>query len=227
MVIENFKKCLIAPIFVFLVVILSFSIIGTRDYHAIEQAIDLFLEPFTYCCYAFALGIIICHLQPYQTKQQKKHLVLFFILFGCAVLREMGIQHWLTSTDTTAFKIRFFTNPANPIHEKVIAGFLLLSVFSIIFYLLVYYMPKIIRGFFKLNPLYWTVVTFGCTGIICKIADRLPSNLRKAGYGLDPIWSVWMELFEETTEMCLPLLCALGFVQFARMSQIEHQKKID
>ncbi len=83
MVIENFKKCLIAPIFVFLVVILSFSIIGTRDYHAIEQAIDLFLEPFTYCCYAFALGIIICHLQPYQTKQQKN---ISFCFLSCLVV---------------------------------------------------------------------------------------------------------------------------------------------
>lgn len=224
---KSFLNCLISPVLVIFTVLTVFTIIGTHDATYIDNTINTFIEPFTYCCYAFALGIMISHLQPYKTQRQKIHVSLFFILFVCAILREMGIQHWLTTTDTTAFKLRFFTNPNNPLSEKITAALILLIVISIIAYLLIYYLPKIIKGFFKLNPLYWTIATFGGTGIICKIADRLPGNLRKAGHELTPQWKEWFELFEETTELCLPLICAIGFIQFAQIacSQKNNQKK--
>ncbi len=216
---KPFLNCLLAPTIVLIIVSLTFLIIGVQSTDSINNYITLFLEPFTYCCYAFAFGVIICHLKPFQTRQQKTHISLFFILYVCAILREMGIQHWLTKTDTTAFKLRFFTNPNNPIDEKIVSALLLITVFSIILYLLIYYFPKIIRGFFNLNPIYWTVATLGGTGIVCKFADRLPSNLMKHNIDLSVHIRALTELFEETTEFCLPLICAIGFVQFARLIQ--------
>ena len=224
MLTKSFWNCLVAPVLVAFVVVVMFIVIGTHDAITINKINDFFIDPFTYCCYAFALGVMICHLNPYQTKRQKIHVSLFFILFFCALLREMGVQHWLTTTDTTAFKLRFFTNPNNPLSEKIISALILLTVISIIVYLLVCYLPKIIKGFFKLNPLYWTIATFGATGIICKIADRLPGNLRKAGHELDALWKAWFELFEESTELCLPLLCALVFVKFEKMASDKNTK---
>ncbi len=216
---KQFLNCLSAPILVMAVILISFLSIGFQPTLFIDNYITNFLEPFTYCCYAFALGVIICRLEPYQTRKQKVHIGLFFILYICAILREMGIQHWLTSTDTTAFKLRFFTNPNNPINEKIVSGLILLSVISIIIYLLICYLPKIIKGFFKLNPVYWTVATLGGTGIIGKTVDRLPSNLEKHNIDLSDHTRILMKLFEETSEICLPLICAVGFVQFARITK--------
>lgn len=222
---KNIIQCFTGPLLVLAVVLISFATIGLQSAPQIDHLLTVFVDPFAYCCYAFAFGIMISHTKPYETPLQKKHLSLFFVLFFCALLREMGIQHWLTTTDTTAFKLRFFTNPANPIHEKIISATLLITVALIVLYLLIYYVPKIIKGFFEMKPLYWTVATFGGTGIICKIADRLPANLRHAGMELSPQTTAWIKLFEETTELCLPLLCALAFVQFAHACPETKNKK--
>ena len=47
---------------------------------------------------------------------------IYFILGVAALLREAGIQHHLTNSDTTPFKSRFFLNPNNPLSEKIIYG---------------------------------------------------------------------------------------------------------
>lgn len=49
---------------------------------------------------------------------EKRSFRMFVFFAVSAVLREAGIQHWIASRDTTAFKIRFFLNPYNPLHEK-------------------------------------------------------------------------------------------------------------
>ena len=121
----------------------------------------------------------------------------------------------MTKTDTTAFKLPFFTNPNNPLHEKLIASYILLVVAIVVIYLLVRYLPILFKSFFRFNPIAWTVATLGGTGIVCKIADRFPGNYKKImETPLDPSIHAYIELFEETTESALPLLFALALIQY-------------
>ena len=214
MKIKNVLNCLSASLLVLIVVIFSFMTIGLHSAEKINDLITIIVEPLTYCCYAFAFGVIISHLGLYKTRLEKCHCCLFIMLFICALLREMGIQHWLATKDTTAFKLRFFSNPNNPLSEKIIAGLILFIVISIVIYLLIYYIPKILKGFFQMQPLYWTIVTLGGVGILGKTIDRLPANLSRWGYSIEPIWIAWFKLFEETSEFCLPLICAIAIFQF-------------
>lgn len=132
----------------------------------------------------------------------------------------------MTSTDTTAFKLRFFTNSNNPIDEKIIAAFILITVLGIAAYLIVYYTPKIIKGFFKLNPLYWTICTLGGMGILAKVFDRIPGNYRKiVGHFMDQPPKAFFGLLEEISETTLPLLVAFAFIQFHLMKKAQKQGK--
>ncbi len=185
------------------------------------------LETITYAGYAvgFVTAVLFC--KDYIKTSKQTSYGLFLFLWLTALLREMGAQHWLTSTDTTAIKLRFFTNPNNPLSEKIVAGTLVLLVVGIIIKLLIEYTPKIIRGFFQLNPLYWTICTFGTIGLVSKFMDRFPSNYYKAtGEYLDALTNAWFKLFEEGGEATLPLLFALGFIQFHFLyrQQIKQQK---
>ena len=146
---------------------------------------------------------------------------IFLFLGIAAFLREGGIQHHLSKTDTTPFKSRFFFNPANPLGEKIIFGLILLVIFGALAYLAIKYTKYLITSFFKLNPISWSTAVF-CTVLICaKFADRYPSNWRKAHNDeLLPreqieVWS----LLEESLEMFLPYLIIVMMLQYHTLLQ--------
>lgn len=146
---------------------------------------------------------------------------IFLFLGIAAFLREGGIQHHLSKTDSTPFKSRFFLNPDNPWGEKIIFGLILLVIFGALAYLAVKYTKHLITSFFKLNPITWSTAVF-CTVLVCsKFADRYPSNWRKAHSGnLMPregieVWS----LVEESLEMFLPYLIIIMLLQYHVMKQ--------
>ncbi len=213
---------LFAPVLtvVFLLICLGLSYLVNPGNIALFYEKDGGLEVVTYTMYAVALITAWTYRRDYiGTKQQTPYL-MFLFLWLIALLREMGAQHWLTSTDSTAIKLRFFTNPNNPLSEKIITAVIVLTVVAVIIKLLIQYVPKIIRGFFKLDPLYWTVCTFGAIGVVGKFADRFPGNYYKStGVRLDPAIDVWFKLFEEGGEAALPLLFAVGIIQYHLMKK--------
>lgn len=173
------------------------------------------IETITYAMYGVALITMVIFGRDFINTPQQTSYILFLVLWLAALLREMGIQHALTSTDTTAIKLRFFTNPNNPLSEKIVTAILVLSVVGVILKLLIQYTPKIIRGFFNFNPVYWTICTFGGIGVVSKIADRFPSNYYKStGTKLTESTEIWFKLIEEAGEACLPLLFALALWQY-------------
>lgn len=206
---------LIAPVSVIFIIGSFFMTAASWSASDIFTFSDTLLTAYTYMAYGLAFLVMILLRKDYQTETEKNTFLLCGFLFLCALLREAGVQHWLTSTDTTAFKLSFFKNPHNPLSEKVFSAYILFIVACVVGILLVTYTPKIIKGFFKLNPFYWTICTLGVSGIICKIADRIPANIRKmTGIEMNPQIHAWIQLLEETSEACLPLLCALAFIQY-------------
>ena len=172
------------------------------------------IEIFTNIGYILMLATMMYLAKDYTDKITSWGVYLF--LGMCAFLRETGIQHHLSKTDTTPFKSRFFLNPNNPWGEKVVFGLVLLVIFAALVYLAVKYSKFLITSFFKLNTVTWSTAVL-CTVLVCaKFADRFPSNWRKAHDGVYlpqnqiEIWS----LLEESSEMFLPYLVILIMWQY-------------
>ncbi len=148
---------------------------------------------------------------------------LIFLTLVC-VLRELGAQHWLTTTDTTAFKGKFFLNPNNPLSEKIQAGLILGVIVGFILYFMIRYTKAIVLGFFKKRPLSWTVCCLGAAVIIAKFFDRFPGHYRKAmGMKLNLETMSLFSLAEEMGEILLPLLIALGVYQYHLLKRQNNQ----
>ena len=167
----------------------------------------------TYTFYGLALFTLIFCAKDFKDK--KTEFFVFLFLLVAALFREMGIQHWLTKTDSTAFKLRFFTNPNNPISEKIISASILLVVSFCVLYLIFKYTPKIWRGFWHKETVYWTICSLCAMGILSKFADRLPGNYRKStGEELDAGIALFVKIIEECGEAILPVLVIIALLQF-------------
>lgn len=147
---------------------------------------------------------------------EKRAFAMFVFFTVATVLREAGIQHWIASRDSTAFKIRFFLSPYNPLHEKIIAFVLLTAVGGLFAYAMVLWLIPAFKGFFEKYAGSWTVITLLSAGALCKIADRLHGNLAKYGIVMprDGVWFSFFELMEESLEMMLPYLGIIAVLQF-------------
>ncbi len=172
------------------------------------------LEIFTNIGYVLMLAAMMYFARDYSDKITSWGIYLF--LGMCAFLREAGIQHHLSKTDTTPFKSRFFLNPNNPWGEKIVFGLVLIVIFAAIIYLAVKYTKFLISSFFKLNTVTWSTAVL-CTVLVCaKFADRFPSNWKKAHDNVPlPVnqFETWA-LLEEGSEMFLPYLVIVIMWQY-------------
>lgn len=170
----------------------------------------------TYCGYAVLLCGLIYFYRDYKGAGAKTDWLVYFLLSVCALLREAGIQHHLSSTDTTPFKSKFFLNPENPLYEKIVFGIVLLLVFGMVIYLAVKYTTHLVTSFFKMNTVTWSTAVLCCDLVFAKFADRFPGNWRHAHDGLSlpreqiEIWS----LLEESSEIFLPLTAFIILWQY-------------
>ncbi len=173
--------------------------------------------------YIIALLVVyFCRPIDNDRKQNCIFWLFEFVILG-ALFREMGIQHWLTQTDTTALKIRFFLNPNNPLHEKIIAGLFFLIWIVIALYLLKRYTLFVIREFFRGNAVVWTIMTTCAVTVCTKFIDRFPANYRRyAGEALSPFWNVGCASFEEICEAYIPILIMVAAIQF-----LHHRIRVD
>lgn len=215
------KKYLLSPLFSPLFMVIFMLFLGTAAFWSFSAGYTTFFEDeqtcdiLTYASYGLALIVALCLYKDFDTPTLKKNYFLFLILWGCALLREAGVQHWLTTTDTTAFKIRFFTNPNNPINEKIVAGAIGLAVIGTILYLVIKYTPWIWKKFFTGNPIAWTLWVFAGALVIGKFADRFPAHYKKAvGVPMTELSDFACKWIEEGTEATLPLLFAIALIQF-------------
>lgn len=172
------------------------------------------LEIFTNIGYILMLAAMMFFARDYSDKITSWGIYLF--LGMCAFLREAGIQHHLSKTDTTPFKSRFFLNPNNPWGEKIVFSLVLIVIFAAIIYLAVKYTKFLSSSFFKLNTVTWSTAVL-CTVLVCaKFADRFPSNWKKAHDNVPlPVnqFETWA-LLKEGSEMFLPYLVIVIMWQY-------------
>ncbi len=172
------------------------------------------LEFLTNLGYISMLAALLILSKDFSTKMTDWGIYLFLGI--AAFLREAGIQHHLSRTDSTPFKSRFFLNPDNPLSEKIIFGLILLIIFGTLLYLAIKYSKHLVVSFFKLNTITWSTATFCTVLVFAKFADRFPGNWRHMHDGVSlprnqvEIWS----LLEESSEVFLPYLVVIILLQY-------------
>lgn len=172
-------------------------------------------ETLTYIFYGFSFGVIFCYFKDFINSPDKNTFFALIFLQTVCLFREMGIQHWLTSHDTVITKTRFFLNPNNPLYEKLIAGFLMLSVVVVFVWVLSKNFKKLALGFIKFQNIPWTIAIFSILTVITQIADRFPANYLKAtGMNLSEHITFVLKILEEGGESLLPLLFVIGILQW-------------
>ena len=213
---KAFLSPLFAPLFygilwgLLLAVVLTFIPEKKFEITTDGQIIDVL----TYTGYALMLIAMLLFVKDFKGKMFDWSI--YFMLGIAALLREAGIQHHLTNTDTTPFKSRFFLNPNNALSEKILYGAVLLVIFGALLYIAIKYAKHLVTSFFKFDTITWSVATFCSVLVFAKFADRFPSHWRHI-HNLDrlprefiDIWS----LLEESSELFLPYLVIIIFAQY-------------
>ena len=213
------KKCFLSPLFAPIMAILLMFVLGLMAVYFRANGVNTFFDDGYFCdtvTYTFYFAVffaLLLFFGDFKGKCLTWGVLLFLDI--AAILREAGIQHWLTTTDTTAIKLRFFTNPKNPLSEKIVAGILILIVISAILYLIIKYAPRIWLGFWKKEPMYWSICTLCGMGVVSKIADRFHGNWFKyTGEHLSDEAYFFSIMIEETSEASLPLMALIALMQW-------------
>lgn len=218
------KKLILSPLFAPIIAILLMLFLGALAVFYRANGIDTFFDDGCFCdnlTYWLYTTLLISLLVFYKDFKGK-HLTWCVLVFLniAAIFREAGIQHWLTTTDTTAIKLRFFTNPKNPLDEKIVAGCLVLLVVAAVLYLIFKYAPKIWRGFWKKETLYWSICSLCGMGVLCKVADRFHGNwVKYTGQALSEDAYFVSIMIEETSEATLPLIALIALVQWLLVNE--------
>ncbi len=214
------KKCFLSPFFMPLFFILCWGGFAgvIYKYHASDILLFTkeggFVEDVAHIGYVILIACLIYFCNDYKDKIRSWGIYLFLAM--CCFLREFGLHRHLSKTDTTPFKSRFFLNPNNPVGEKIVFGLFLLIILGVVIYLGVKYSKHLVKSFFELNTVTWSIATMCVIGVVSKYIDRFPANYRKAngGVGLsDDVYKIF-QLVEETSEMFIPYIAVLILCQY-------------
>lgn len=145
----------------------------------------------------------------------------FSLLTFFAICRELDwhkllvkASHLPGATGGTPFKLRFLTNPANPLSDRLIVFACFALVFGLGIGTLLYYLRRLLKGLFNLHPACWSVAFLGGTTILIQIVDRLPAVLRhNCGIRLSDRSHALTTALEEGQELLLPLFVVLAVLQ--------------
>ncbi len=118
----------------------------------------------------------------------------------------------------TPFKMRFLTNGSVPVFAKLIVILYFVLFFGVFAAGLLYYAKDLILGFFKRNPVAWSMCFFGGSGVMVQVFDRLPAWYRKAAgiskadFGLNS-FTAFCTTFEEGFEMLIAIFALIAIYQ--------------
>lgn len=173
----------------------------------------------------FALIVPLVWLCPPQSGTNRRQCAwafLWSVLAVMAIVRETDIhklafaQIWpeiANSFSGTVFKMRFLKADGIPILPKLFVFLFFVVFFAVVIIPLVRYTIPLVKGFFKFEPVAWTMVFFGGVSVIVLSVDRLPANLRHANIAVSDSILALLKAFEEGGEMLMALLVLLAILQ--------------
>lgn len=125
----------------------------------------------------------------------------------------------------TPFKMRFLTKTMTggphsmpiPLGAKAMVVSYFVLFFGVFGVTLAYFFPKLVKGFFRLHPVAWTMCCFGSSGVMVQLCDRMPAWVRHArglpkAKTVDAISSFFTAL-EEGGELMIALFALLAIYQ--------------
>ena len=117
----------------------------------------------------------------------------------------------------TPFKMRFLTSGDVPLGAKFVSLMYFVLFFGVFAAMLLYYARTLIKAFFRLHPVAWSIACMGGSGVMVQIADRLPAWWRHshdiAKADVSPAFTSFCTAFEEGGEMMLAAFALIAILQ--------------
>lgn len=145
----------------------------------------------------------------------------FSLLTFFAICRELDWHKLLVkasnlpgATHGTPFKMKFLTNPNNPLADRLTVALCFGVVIALCAGTLLIYLPRLVKGLFRLHPVCWSLGFLGGTVILVALVDRLPAVLRNDhGIRISDSLHALTTALEEGQELMLPLFVILAVLQ--------------
>lgn len=119
----------------------------------------------------------------------------------------------------TVFKMKFLTAADIPLVPKLFVAAFFAVFFAVVVGTFACFAVRLVKGIFKLHPVAWTWAVFGGTSVLVLLVDRLPANLRHAGFDgplLDKhtgALAALLKAYEEGGEMMMALFALMAVLQ--------------
>ena len=156
------------------------------------------------------------------TGRQCRWAALWSLLGVMALIRETDIHKILfariwpeiaASFQGTVYKMRFLKAGGIPFLPKLFVFLFFVVFFAAVAIPLIRYIIPLVKGFFRLEPVAWTMAFFGGVSVVVLTVDRLPANLHHAGIAVSDSVLALLKAFEEGGEMLMALLALLAILQ--------------
>ena len=178
---------------------------------------------------AFLCAAVSCVAIMAVVKEMDLHLMVMQRLFPEVVNSDGSVYGLIKPNGDpltgTPFKMRFLTNGGAPFMAKVLVVFYFGTLFGVFAALLAYFFPKLVKGFFQLHPVAWTMCCFGTSGVMVQLCDRMPAWVRHIRglpkeKTIDAVSSFFTAL-EEGGEMMIAIFALLAIYQAHRIYHSE------
>jgi len=221
------KSWLTAPVLALVCLVVFVAIWAVLDPETLMPLFDMDgaspVELMTLPLFALIVPLVwLCPPCEGDTGRQCRWAALWSLLSVMAIVRETDLhkmlfaQIWPDIASTfpgTVFKMRFIKAAGIPFVPKLFVIVFFIMFFVAVIVPLVRYIIPLVKGIFKLEPVAWTMATFGATSVVVMIVDRLPANLRHADIEVSDSVIALMKVFEEGGEMTMALLALLAVLQ--------------
>ena len=225
------RSWMLAPV-VYLVSLLLLAITWSlMDPQALRAAFDAdghsFFETLTLPFYALIVPTVwLCC--PFSGSWRRKALLCAGVscVAAMAVVKELDLHlvainalypDVVAQFKGTPFKMRFLTGRGIPFGAKAVALAYFVLFFGVFAAMLAYFFPRLVKGFFRLHPVAWTMCFFGGSGVMVQVCDRLPAWYRHANdlskSDVADSFTAFCTAFEEGGEMMIAAFALLAILQ--------------
>ena len=111
------------------------------------------------------------------------------------------------------FKMKFFANPDVPLLAKAVVFAFYATTAAALVTAAVRWAWPLLRGFFRLEPVAWTVATFGAFGVFSQMAEKFGKICGAVGVEVTPKLSALFTVFEEGGESISATVMLLALLQ--------------
>ncbi len=158
---------------------------------------------------------------PLKTNKGKLLCLDFSVITLIAIAREMDwhraiidVSNIQGATHGTPFKMRFLTNPVNPLADRQLVLFCFIFVIALCAGTLLWYIRPLLKGLRTFHPVCWSIAFLGGSVILINIFDRMGSVLRKEfNIEFTEQSKALICLMEEGQELLLPLFVIIAVIQ--------------